>query len=165
MSAWAVHAAPGPDAPGVPDTAHVVAALALIPDPELPIVSIADLGMVHRVDVATDGIHVTVLPTFIGCPALDVIRSSIVDGLAGFGLPVTVETSFAVPWTSDRITPTGRSALAGVGIAPPAAPADVRCPWCASTAVVMDSAFGPTQCRSLFYCRACRQPFEAMKQV
>jgi len=143
----------------------VVAALALIPDPELPIVSIADLGMVHRIDVTTDAIHVTVLPTFIGCPALDVIRTSITDGLSGFGLPVTVETSFAVPWTSDRITPTGRSALAGVGIAPPAAPADVRCPWCASTAVVMDSTFGPTQCRSLFYCRACRQPFEAMKQV
>ncbi len=154
-----------PTAPIAPDTDRVVAALALIQDPELPIVSIADLGMIHRVDVATDGIHVTVLPTFIGCPALDVIRSSIVDGLAGFGLPVTVETSFAVPWTSDRITPTGRSALAGVGIAPPAAPEDVRCPWCSSGLVVMDSAFGPTQCRSLFYCRACRQPFEALKQV
>ncbi|MEO6208255.1 MAG: 1,2-phenylacetyl-CoA epoxidase subunit PaaD [Candidatus Limnocylindrales bacterium] len=143
----------------------MVAALALIPDPELPIVSIADLGMIHSVDVATDGIHVTVLPTFIGCPALDVIRSSIVDGLSGFGLPVIVDTSFVVPWTSDRITPTGRSTLAKVGIAPPAAQVDVRCPWCASASVVMDSAFGPTQCRSLFYCRACRQPFEALKQV
>lgn len=162
MSAYGAGASAAPVAP---DTAHVVAALALIPDPELPIVSIADLGMLHRVDVTTDGIHVTILPTFIGCPALDVIRASIADGLSGFGLPVTVETSFEVPWTSDRISPTGRSALAGVGIAPPTGLEEIRCPWCASTAVVMDSAFGPTQCRSLFYCRACRQPFEAMKQV
>lgn len=162
MSASGVHAAAGPIAP---DPAHLLAALALIPDPELPIVSIVDLGMIHRVRVATDGIHVTILPTFIGCPALDVIRTSIADGLSGFGLRVKVETSFEVPWTSDRITPTGRSALAGAGIAPPTAQADVRCPWCASGLVVMDSAFGPTQCRSLFYCRACRQPFEALKQV
>ena len=162
MSAYGAAASAAPVAP---DTAHVVAALALIPDPELPIVSIVDLGMLHRVDVTTDGIHVTILPTFIGCPALDVIRASIADGLSGFGLPVTVETSFEVPWTSDRISPTGRSALAGVGIAPPTGLEEIRCPWCASTAVVMDSAFGPTQCRSLFYCRACRQPFEAMKQV
>lgn len=149
------------------DAVHtdIAAALAAILDPELPVVSIVDLGMIHRLEVENDGIRVTVLPTFIGCPALHVIGASIADGLSGFGLPVTVETSFAVPWTSDRITPTGRSALAGVGIAPPAAPEDVRCPWCASTAVVMDSAFGPTQCRSLFYCRTCRQPFEAMKQV
>lgn len=151
--------------PIAPDRAHVLAVLALIPDPELPIVSIVDLGMIHRVGISNGGIHVSILPTFVGCPALDVIRTAIIDGLSGFRLPVTVETSFAVPWTSDRISPTGRSALAGVGIAPPTAPEDVRCPWCASAAVVMDSAFGPTQCRSLFYCRACRQPFEALKQV
>ena len=162
MSTSAAHAAAGPVAP---DTAHLLAVLALIPDPELPIVSIVELGMIHRVGVAADGIHVAILPTFIGCPALDVIRASISDGLSGFGLPVWVETSFEVPWTSERITPKGRSALAGVGIAPPTAAEDVRCPWCASGLVVMDSAFGPTQCRSLFYCRACRQPFEAMKSV
>ena len=151
--------------PVAPDNDLVYAALASIPDPELPIVSIVELGMIHRVGVAADGIHVAILPTFIGCPALDVIRASISDGLSGFGLPVKVETSFEVPWTSERITPTGRSALADVGIAPPTAAEDVRCPWCASGLVVMDSAFGPTQCRSLFYCRACRQPFEALKQV
>ena len=151
--------------PVAPDNDLVYAALASIPDPELPIVSIVELGMIHRVGVAADGIHVAILPTFIGCPALDVIRASISDGLSGFGLPVKVETSFEVPWTSERITPTGRSALADVGIAPPTAPEDVRCPWCASGLVVLDSAVGPTQCRSLFYCRACRQPFEALKQV
>jgi len=149
------------------DAVHtdIAAALAAIPDPELPVVSIVDLGMIHRLEVGSDGIRVTVLPTFIGCPALEIIRDSIAQGLAGFGRPVDVQTSFEVPWTSDRITPAGRAALAAVGIAPPTASADVRCPWCASAQVVMDSAFGPTQCRSLFYCRACRQPFEALKQV
>jgi len=70
-----------------------------------------------------------------------------------------------VPWTSDRISATGRAALAAAGIAPPTAATDVHCPWCTSARVMMDSAFGPTQCRSLYYCRECRQPFEAMKVV
>lgn len=147
------------------DEAVVRAALAEIPDPELPVVSIADLGIVHRVEVTPRAIAVTILPTFVGCPALDLIRASIADRLAAFGRPVEVETSFEVPWTSDRISTAGRAALREVGIAPPAAPADVRCPWCDSARVVMDSAFGPTQCRSLFYCRDCRQPFEALKSV
>ena len=94
------------------------------------------------------------------------IRSSIADHLgARFGRPVRVETTFEVPWTSERISPAGRVALRQAGIAPPSAPEDVRCPFCASADVVMDSAFGPTQCRSLFYCRGCRQPFEALKSV
>lgn len=139
--------------------------LAAIPDPELPVVSIVDLGMVHRVTVTGAEVRVTILPTFIGCPALDVIRAVVVDGLAAQGRAVIVETSFEVPWTSDRISAAGRAALAAAGIAPPSTAADVRCPWCASARVVMDSAFGPTQCRSLFYCRDCRQPFEAMKVV
>jgi ring-1,2-phenylacetyl-CoA epoxidase subunit PaaD len=147
------------------DEATVRAALAELPDPELPVVSIDDLGMIHRVEVAPDAIRVAILPTFVGCPALDMIRSSITERLGVFGRPVEVETSFEVPWTSDRISAAGRTALRDVGIAPPAAPADVRCPWCDSSHVVMDSAFGPTQCRSLFYCRGCRQPFEALKSV
>jgi ring-1,2-phenylacetyl-CoA epoxidase subunit PaaD len=149
-----------------PAEADVRAALAEVPDPEIPVLSIVDLGIVHRVEVRPDGIDVAILPTFVGCPALDVIRGSIADHLgARFGRPVQVETTFEVPWTSDRISPAGRVALRGAGIAPPSAPEDVRCPFCASTEVVMDSAFGPTQCRSLFYCRGCRQPFEALKSV
>jgi ring-1,2-phenylacetyl-CoA epoxidase subunit PaaD len=149
-----------------PREADVRAALAEVPDPEIPVLSIVDLGIVHRVEVRPDGIDVAILPTFVGCPALDVIRESIADHLgATFGRPVRVETTFEVPWTSDRISPAGRVALRGAGIAPPSAPEDVRCPFCASAEVVMDSAFGPTQCRSLFYCRGCRQPFEALKSV
>lgn len=145
--------------------AAVTERLAAIPDPELPVVSIVDLGMVHRVTVTGDEVRVTILPTFIGCPALDMILAAVVDGLAAPGRTVVVETSFEVPWTSDRISTSGRAALVAAGIAPPADAAHVRCPYCASARVVMDSAFGPTQCRSLFYCRACRQPFEAMKVV
>ncbi len=149
-----------------PQESDIRAALADVPDPEIPVLSVVDLGIVHRVEVRPDRIDVAILPTFVGCPALDVIRSSIADHLgARFGRPVHVETTFEVPWTSDRISPAGRMALSHAGIAPPSAPGDVRCPFCASADVVMDSAFGPTQCRSLFYCRGCRQPFEALKSV
>ena len=144
----------------------MIGRLAAIPDPELPVVSIVDLGMVHRVTVSDAEVRVTLLPTFIGCPALDMIRSAVVGGLAAPGRTVVVETTFEVPWTSDRISAAGREALASAGIAPPSPdPADARCPYCGSARVVMDSAFGPTQCRSLSYCRDCRQPFEVMKVV
>ena len=154
-----------PDHCPLPTVSEVRAALAEVPDPELPVLSVVDLGIVHSVEVDPQGIRVAILPTFVGCPALDVIRGAIADRLGAFGLPVAVETTFEVPWTSDRISPAGREALASVGIAPPSEPGAVRCPFCASASVVMDSAFGPTQCRSLFYCRGCRQPFEALKTV
>jgi ring-1,2-phenylacetyl-CoA epoxidase subunit PaaD len=141
-------------------------------DPELPMVSIVDLGMIGAVEVAesTDGgssgpIRVKLLPTFIGCPAIDVIRQSVAARLERFGCPVAIEVTFNPPWTTDRISAAGRKALTAAGIAEPTAPEDVRCPYCCSARVVMDSAFGPTQCRSLYYCRDCRQPFEAMKLV
>ncbi len=149
-----------------PSEADVRAELAQVPDPEIPVLSVVDLGIVHRVAVGPDRIDVAILPTFVGCPALDVIRASIADRLGErFGRQVHVETTFEVPWTSERISPAGRDALRRAGIAPPSVLDDVRCPYCASVNVVMDSAFGPTQCRSLFYCRGCRQPFEALKSV
>jgi len=149
-----------------PGEADVRAALAAIPDPELPVLSIVDLGIVHDVRVDADGIEVAILPTFVGCPALDAIRAAIAERLERrFDRPVRVRTTFEVPWTSDRISPAGIAALRDAGIAPPGTAEDTRCPFCASANVVMDSAFGPTQCRMLFYCRACRQPFEAMKSV
>ena len=145
--------------------AAIRAALRRVVDPEIPTVSIVDLGLVHDVRIESDQIRVDLLPTFVACPALEVIRSSVADALMGFGRPVHVEFTYAVPWTTDRLTPAGRTGLAAAGIAPPAEPADVRCPFCASASVAMDSAFGPTLCRSLFYCRDCRQPFEAFKPV
>jgi ring-1,2-phenylacetyl-CoA epoxidase subunit PaaD len=148
-----------------PTEADVRAALAEVPDPEIPVVSVVDLGMVERVSVAGARIEVDLLPTFVGCPALELIEHAVRDRLSTFGRPVDVAFTRRVPWTSDRITSTGLERLRGAGIAPPSDPSNVRCPWCDSARVVMDSAFGPTQCRSLFYCRECRQPFEALKPI
>jgi ring-1,2-phenylacetyl-CoA epoxidase subunit PaaD len=148
------------------DEAAVRAALGEVADPEIPVVSILDLGMVHRLRVAEDGIRVELLPTFVGCPALDVIRATVEERLSVFDRPVAAEFTFDIPWTSDRITPDGRRRLRESGLAPPVAdPRDLRCPWCGSAKVSMDNLFGPTQCRSVHYCRACRQPFEAFKPV
>ena len=148
-----------------PDEAVVRAILATVADPEIPSVSIVDLGMIERVEVGASGIEVELLPTFVGCPAQELIRNAVIDALAPLGRPTTVGFSFRVPWTSDRITERGRGQLAAAGFAPPTEAAAVRCPYCGSGKVAMDSAFGPTQCRSLFYCRECRQPFEAFKPV
>ncbi len=145
----------------------VRSALAEVMDPELPMVSIVDLGMIGEivVDRVTGAIEVELLPTFVGCPALAMIETAVASRLAELGPPVRVETTFRIPWTTDRITPSGLAALATAGIAAPAEPDAVHCPWCGSGRVVLDSSFGPTQCRSLHYCRDCRQPFEAMKPV
>jgi ring-1,2-phenylacetyl-CoA epoxidase subunit PaaD len=148
--------------------AAVLGALHEVADPEIPAISIVDLGVVHAVEVGAGpagAIRVELLPTFTGCPALDVMRSAVADRLSELGRPVEVGFVRTVPWTSERITPAGREALRRSGFAPPSEPADVRCPYCASARVAMDSIFGPTQCRSLFYCRECRQPFEAFKPV
>jgi len=146
----------------------VLAELAAVADPEIPAISIVDLGVVHSVEVGagpSGAIRVELLPTFIGCPALDLIRSTVSDRLVEFGRPIDVEFVRSVPWTTERITAAGRAALRRCGFAPPSDPADVRCPYCSSGHVAMDSLFGPTQCRSLFYCRDCRQPFEAFKRI
>jgi ring-1,2-phenylacetyl-CoA epoxidase subunit PaaD len=153
---------------GVPSPSHadVLAALSEVSDPEIPAISIVDLGIVHRAEVGQDGaIRVDLLPTFVGCPAIEVIRSAVSERLEAFGRPVEVSVSFEVPWTSDRISPRGRERLSESGFAPPAEIDAVRCPYCDSSRVAMDSIFGPTLCRSLFYCRDCRQPFEAFKPI
>jgi ring-1,2-phenylacetyl-CoA epoxidase subunit PaaD len=154
----------------------VMAALAEVADPEIPVVSIVDLGMVEAVRLQTDRIQVALLPTFVGCPALEAIRSAVEGRLAVFGRPVDVRFEYRVPWTSDRITPDGREKLRASGFAPPSpaeadAPilvqlmAPVSCPHCGSRRTVLESAFGPTQCRAIYHCTACRQPFEAFKPV
>jgi len=159
-----------------PDPSAVRAALAEVADPEIPVVSIVDLGMVEDVRVGADGIHVVLLPTFVGCPALDVIRSAVELRLRDFDRAVDVRFEYHVPWTSDRITPDGHHKLRASGFAPPApVQADspvlvqlmtpVDCPNCGSDRTVLESAFGPTQCRAIYHCTACRQPFEAFKPV
>jgi ring-1,2-phenylacetyl-CoA epoxidase subunit PaaD len=146
--------------------AQVAQVLTNVADPEIPAVSIVELGMVDRIVVDDEDIHVELLPTFVGCPAIDVIRASVERALSDFGRPVLVEMSFRVPWTSDRITLEGREKLRRSGFAPPVdGDHDLRCPYCGSTNVALENLFGPTQCRSLRYCRSCRQPFEQFKTV
>jgi len=151
-------------APAVTETT-VRALLETVHDPEIPTISIVDLGIVERIAVSDTAIEVELLPTFVGCPALEVIKSAVADALAPLGRQSLISFTWRAPWTSERISPRGRARLAASGFAPPDEPADVRCPYCQSARVVMDSAFGPTACRSLFYCRECRQPFEAFKPI
>jgi len=139
--------------------------LAAVHDPEIPTVSIVDLGLVHDVRVEPDRVVVELLPTFVACPALEMIRSTVVDALAVLDRPADVTFTFAVPWTTGRLTSAGAAGLRKAGIAPPSEPSSVRCPYCDSGRVAMDNVFGPTLCRSLFYCRDCRQPFEAFKPI
>jgi ring-1,2-phenylacetyl-CoA epoxidase subunit PaaD len=173
--------ATGAAAPTPPlDEALVRAALAEVMDPELPMLSVVDLGIVHRVEVASGvgPIRVEILPTFVGCPALELIKANIARRLADFGRPVEVAATFEVPWTSERITPAGRRALLAAGIAPPdPGPAGltsgglieleprVVCPHCGSRRTALENIFGPTQCRTIRHCADCRQPFEAIKPV
>jgi ring-1,2-phenylacetyl-CoA epoxidase subunit PaaD len=139
--------------------------LATVHDPEIPTVSIVDLGLVHDIRVEPDRLAVELLPTFVACPALEVIRATVIGALAVFDRPADVSFTFAVPWTTERLTRAGADGLRRAGIAPPAEPSAVRCPYCESQRVAMDSLFGPARCRSLFYCRDCRQPFEAFKPI
>jgi len=143
----------------------VIGLLETVHDPEIPTVSIVDLGLVHDIRVDGGRVVVELLPTFVACPALEVIRFAVSDALAPLGCPVDISFTFAVPWTTERLSPAGRDGLRRAGIAPPVDAAAVRCPFCSSARVAMDSVFGPTLCRSLFYCRDCRQPFEAFKPV
>jgi ring-1,2-phenylacetyl-CoA epoxidase subunit PaaD len=156
-------------------------ALAEVPDPEIPVVSVVELGIIRSVLATPERIRVEMLPTFVGCPALEVIRRSIAEHLAGLAAEVEVEATFAEPWSSDRITPEGRRKLRESGFAPPAPraaePAEqplfptittrprARCPFCGSLDTVLENPFGPTLCRAIHWCNACRQPFEQFKTV
>lgn len=169
VDARAVHAAV--------DERAVLAALREVPDPELPAISVVDLGVIGRIDTGEPGgtLRVELLPTFVGCPALDPMREAIARRLADLvpGREVEVAVTYDPPWTSDRITSHGRRRLAAAGMAPPgdagreilALDASVPCPFCGSRRTVLENAFGPTACRTIRYCTACRQPFEQFKAV
>lgn len=140
-------------------------ALGSVKDPEIPTVSIVDLGIVEAVRAEGDRAEVDLLPTFAGCPALGIIRQEVERALLGAGAKdVQVRFLVAPPWTTDRVTPAGREALRSFGIAPPAEGA-VSCPLCGSDRTRRESAFGPTLCRAVYYCEACRNPFERMKPM
>lgn len=158
---------------------HIREALHEVMDPEIPNLSIVDLGIVRDVRVGEAAIEVELMPTFVGCPALDMIKEGVQERLAQLaeGRAVSVTVTLDEPWTSDRISERGRLRLKESGFAPPPTrevagrstliplmPV-VECPYCNSRNTIMENAFGPTLCRAIYYCRGCRQPFEQFKRV
>jgi ring-1,2-phenylacetyl-CoA epoxidase subunit PaaD len=152
-------------------------ALAGIPDPEIPVLSLVDLGVVRDVEVADGRVRIDFTPTFLGCPALEHMRRAIEEAVEALGGKAEVHVLLDDSWSTDRISPAGREKLRAAGFAPPAPrPAGklelvqlrrgaFRCPYCGSTDTRLDNLFGPTPCRSIRYCNACRQPFEQFKTI
>ena len=151
-------------------------------DPEVPAISVTDLGIVRDVVDHDDVLEVVVTPTYSGCPATEVINEAITGALDAAGLgPARVTQRRAPAWTTDWITPEGREKLRAYGIAPPGSCAseatsgnvqpirlmarDVACPRCGSAQTERLSAFGSTACKSLYRCIACREPFEYFKPI
>ena len=187
------------DGPGVPtELPELVERVGAVVDPEIPVLTIADLGILRGVRSGEDGrVVVDITPTYSGCPALDAIAADVRRVLAEAGHPdAEVRTVLHPAWTTDWITPAGRRALAAYGIAPPGparsgggpvpltlerrapqqsgggpgalgglAPGEVSCPHCGSPDTRESSRFGSTACKSLWVCRACREPFDAVKPL
>lgn len=149
------------------------AAAASVADPEIPAVSIADLGVLRDVVAGPDGVEVTITPTYTGCPAMTIIALDVAAALDAAGIAgARVRTVLSPAWTTDWITPEGRRQLLESGIAPPPpgsgraalfGVAEVSCPRCGAADTEQLSAFGSTACKSLWRCRACREPFDAFK--
>jgi ring-1,2-phenylacetyl-CoA epoxidase subunit PaaD len=152
-------------------------ALAEIPDPEIPVISLVDLGVVKSVAVDQERVRIEFTPTFMGCPALDAMRTQMEAAVTALGGKPEVDVLLDDSWSTDRITPEGREKLRVAGFAPPTPRAEGpttllqlqravhRCPYCSSTETRLDNIFGPTPCRSLRYCTSCRQPFEQFKTI
>ncbi|MFD3447399.1 1,2-phenylacetyl-CoA epoxidase subunit PaaD [Microbacteriaceae bacterium 4G12] len=152
---------------------EVLHVLEHIKDPEIDTVSIIDLGMLEGIIVLENKVTIQLLPTFLGCPALEIIEKNIVQAVRSIESVEEVAVEFLrfPHWTSDRITDKGQAGLKAFGIAPPPRYLEedgswhVDCPYCGSQYVTMDNIFGPTACRSILYCKSCKNPFEAMKPI
>ena len=152
-------------------------ALAEIPDPEIPVISLVDLGVIQDVEVSDGHVRIDFTPTFLGCPALEPMQRAMEAKVEELGAKAEVRVVLDDSWSTDRITPEGREKLRLAGFAPPAprpagklelvqlARGVFRCPYCGSTATKLENLFGPTPCRSIRYCESCRQPFEQSKTI
>jgi ring-1,2-phenylacetyl-CoA epoxidase subunit PaaD len=154
----------------------VWAALAEIPDPEIPVISLVDLGVVKNVAVDEGTVRIDFTPTFMGCPALEPMRRALEARIAELGAVPEVRVRLDDSWSTDDITAEGREKLRAAGFAPPAPRTagklelvqlqrGCRCPYCGSTSTKLENLFGPTPCRSIRYCADCRQPFEQFKTL
>ena len=149
-----------------------------VKDPEVPVLSVVELGIVRDVRVGEQGVTVVITPTYSGCPAMHIIEDDIRAGLEAHGVsPVRIETTFVPAWTSDWISAEAKAKLVAYGIAAPGPAADdgglvtltrrapVQCPYCKSTRTTLKSEFGATACKSINFCEDCRQPFEQFKAI
>jgi len=148
---------------------------ASVPDPEVPVLTIEDLGVLRSVDVDGSRVHVDITPTYSGCPAMGTIRDDVILALTAAGYDeVEVRLVLSPAWTTDWMTDAGKQKLTAYGIAPPSGRAavstgpirlaiSVRCPRCGSLDTRESSRFGSTSCKSLFECRACLEPFDHFK--
>ena len=152
-------------------------ALAEIPDPEIPVISLVDLGVVKNVAVEGDRVRIAFTPTFMGCPALETMKRELERAVEAIGGEPEVDVVLDDSWSTDKITAAGREKLREAGFAPPAPRAAgpttlvqlqskaFRCPYCNSNETRLENIFGPTPCRSVRYCDGCRQPFEQFKTI
>ncbi len=155
------------------DDRHIWAILDTVMDPEIPMVSLVELGVIDSVECEGNAVRVGMIPTFSGCPALDVMKEDIAGKLRDAGYQPTV-TVVRKPWSTDRMSDTAREKMKRIGLAPPALHGGnvewemhtkIPCPWCNSMETQIENHFGPTLCRAIYYCNACRQPFERFKQL
>jgi ring-1,2-phenylacetyl-CoA epoxidase subunit PaaD len=146
-----------------------------IMDPEIPVVSLVELGIVREVGYEEHGLVVTLTPTFAACPALEMMKQAVIQRMRALGLrSVLVKTALSPPWTTDRMTPEARRKLKAFGLAPPPVhrgrvevlfAEQAACPHCDSSDTELKNSFGPTPCRAIYFCRGCRQPFEQFKPL
>ena len=138
-----------------------------VPDPEIPVISVVDLGVVRDVMVSEEGAEVIITPTYTGCPAMSVIAFDIEKALAQKGVEkITLKTQIAPAWTTDWLSEKGRAQLEDYGIAPPqVAGGPKRCPLCKSPNVERISQFGSTPCKAQWRCRSCMEPFDYFKCI
>ena len=156
-------------------TSQIESALQEIKDPEIPTISIVDLGIVRNIQIESDSVKVTLTPTFAGCPALNLILEEVRKKLLSLGVEKPeVIMSYKEPWNSDMISEYGKEMLKKHGITPPPVHnglvnieilSKVECPNCGSKNTILKSPFGPTLCRSLHYCKDCSEAFEQFKPV
>jgi ring-1,2-phenylacetyl-CoA epoxidase subunit PaaD len=157
---------------------RMLAVLDTVMDPEVPVLSVVELGIIREVDVRDDTVHVVVTPTYSGCPAMRVIEDDIESALRAHGATkVEITTRHSPAWTTDWMPALAREKLRAYGIAPPGAAAHdapvligrrraaVRCPYCGSAATEMRSEFGSTACKAIHVCTSCAQPFEEFKPI
>ena len=156
---------------------QVWAAIGEIADPEIPVISLVELGVIREAAVDGDRVRVELTPTFLGCPALEVMKRAIEEKVSALGAEPVVQVIQDDSWSTDRISAAGRERLRDAGFAPPAprtAGATTlvqlqskafRCPYCGSTETRLENIFGPTPCRSIRWCESCRQPFEQFKTI